>query len=78
MAKTERIEVHPENCVGCLTCQLACSFTHTDRFNPLSARIKVEWYPDGSKISFTDQCTDCGTCAEYCFYGALEKIEGEK
>lgn len=75
MVESKKVRVHPENCVGCLTCQLACSFTYTDRFNPLEARIIVEWSPEGSKIVFTDECTDCGICAEYCFYGALEKIE---
>lgn len=75
MVESKKIRVHPKNCVGCLTCQLACSFTYTDRFNPLEARIIVEWSPEGSKIVFTDECTNCGICAEYCFYGALEKIE---
>jgi Fe-S-cluster-containing hydrogenase component 2 len=77
MEKSKRIEVHPENCVGCLTCQLACSFTYTDRFNPLDARIIINWSPEGSKISFADPCTECGVCADYCFYGTLKKVEEE-
>ena len=31
-----------------------------------------------SKIGFTDKCTSCGICADYCLYGALEKVEEVK
>ncbi|MHA1729339.1 MAG: 4Fe-4S binding protein [Promethearchaeota archaeon] len=69
-----KIEIHPEKCTGCLLCQLACSFTHTDIFNPFSANIRVEWSPGDSKIYFTDECIECGICADYCFYGCLKKV----
>ena len=29
-----------------------------------------------SMIGFTDQCNLCGSCADYCLYDALEKVEG--
>jgi len=78
MKQLKRVAVQPENCVGCLTCQLVCSFTYTDRFNPSAARIIVEWSPEGSKISFTDECVDCGICADYCFYDCLTRVKEEK
>lgn len=74
------IEVHPEKCAGCMSCQLICSFTFTQSFNPLEAYILVDVTGRmGEKIKFTDDCTACGICAKYCSYGALEvKGGGEK
>jgi len=41
-------------------------------FNPSKARIAIERGDDGFKISFTDECTLCGRCAQFCVYNALE------
>jgi Fe-S-cluster-containing hydrogenase component 2 len=68
------IEVRPEQCAECLSCQLICSLTHTNSFNPLKAKILIDWTgrrPE--KISFADDCLDCGVCADYCAYGALRR-----
>lgn len=72
---TPSIEVHPEKCSGCLSCQLACSFTNLKSFNPLKAEIIIDWRKDNS-ITFTPECTDCGVCVSYCHYGALERKGG--
>jgi NAD-dependent dihydropyrimidine dehydrogenase PreA subunit len=70
-----KIEVNPEKCSGCMSCQLACSFTYEGVFNPLKSRIAISWPGELEyKISFTEDCTDCGVCVQYCNYGAL-KIE---
>ena len=70
---TRTIETHPENCTGCLSCQLACSFTKEKAFNPLKARILVDWTGFSEpKLSFTPDCDTCGVCVRYCAYGALE------
>lgn len=63
---------HSEKCVGCLICQLTCSFTFTKSFNPLQSRIVIQRVDDGWKISFTDECNNCGLCTKYCMYEALE------
>jgi len=75
--KTRRkIITHEEKCVGCRICQLWCSYQFTRKFTLSKAYIRVD-NPYGlePKISFLEDCTKCGKCADYCLYGALEKIE---
>lgn len=62
-------------CTGCLRCQLACSQAYRKSFNPSAARIRVEFHGVDCSIRFTDECVQCGLCADNCLYGALEKIE---
>jgi len=70
--KGVEIEVHPERCTGCLICQLRCSFEYTPNiFNPSKARIVID-PTNRQKISFTEECNNCGLCARFCLYDALE------
>jgi len=69
------IRTYPMRCVGCLNCQLICSFSFEKVFNVFKARIMIDRVDGNSKIGFTDKCTSCGICADYCLYGALEKVE---
>ena len=78
MSKTDskvkplEILVYPEKCSGCLSCELACSYLLTGSFNPLKARIKINWVGEiDRRISFTDDCIWCGFCVDYCDYDAL-------
>ena len=70
------IRTYPMRCVGCLSCQLICSFLYARVFSTAKARIMIDHYDSGSMIGFTDQCNLCGSCADYCLYDALEKVEG--
>ncbi len=70
------IRTHPELCTGCLTCQLICSLTWDGLCKPSSARIIITGNLDDRSIAFSEDCTECDICAEYCPYGALE-IEEE-
>lgn len=72
--QTNKIIVHEENCTGCLTCQLICSFTHKKIFNPSASYILIHTADHKKKISFTDDCNKCGLCAKYCLYKALEGV----
>lgn len=73
--RVKEIRVYPEKCAGCLGCQLACSLAYEQTFNPLKARIVINWIGDiDREISFTDECNHCGICVQYCNYGALEEI----
>ena len=59
-------------CTGCLNCQLICSISYEDTFNPESAQLIIERM--GGKtlsIQFKEECTVCGLCAEHCMYSAL-------
>ena len=77
--KRKKILVHTENCVRCYRCQLECSFLKTGIFNPEEAFIKVDWdwINDDAKIIFTDDCDNCGICADACIYEALTPGKGE-
>ena len=71
MGKTN-IKVDPGACTGCSCCQLICSLTYTDAFNPEKARIVPEM---GKSITFTDDCIEnCSLCTNYCASGAIERI----
>jgi|GEM_PF-389746 len=69
--KIVEIEANPSRCVGCLLCQLICSLSYEKMFNPSKSRILIERGDDGFKINFTDKCTLCGLCVEFCVYNAL-------
>ena len=75
--KIAQIRTYPMSCVGCLLCQLSCSFTHEKEFNPSKSRIMIDRTGVGSKIGFADNCTKCGVCVEHCLYGVLENVEQE-
>jgi Fe-S-cluster-containing hydrogenase component 2 len=72
------INVVPENCAGCLRCELACSDAHTKAFNPSSSRIRVLMSSEDYRIDFTEDCVECGICADQCFYGALSKTKKDR
>ena len=73
----KNIKINSEKCVGCRICQLTCSFLYHKSFNPSKARIKIsEVYGLVPNIEFTDDCVQCGECANNCLYGALKLIEG--
>ena len=68
--------INLDKCTGCLNCQLICSFTYHDIFNPAFARIRIErTITDEKKTSYTDECVQCALCVDYCIYGALTKEE---
>jgi carbon-monoxide dehydrogenase iron sulfur subunit len=72
----KRIRTYADKCAGCISCQLVCSFTYTNSFNPARSRIVVNYIGDTERsICFTGECIQCGICADYCNYGALELIE---
>ncbi len=68
------ISIHAERCTGCKNCQLACSFVNTGVFDPSSANISIQSAEDTQAVSFLETCLGCGVCADFCVYGALEKV----
>ncbi|MFX1437555.1 MAG: 4Fe-4S dicluster domain-containing protein [Promethearchaeota archaeon] len=67
-----KIKIDEERCTGCIICKLWCSYTHYKVFDPSRASLEIEdRYGLKPKIYFSDNCTDCGQCAEHCLYGAL-------
>ncbi|MDT3701253.1 MAG: hypothetical protein RO469_17780 [Thermincola sp.] len=69
-----KINVFPEHCTGCRACQMICSYTYENGFQPLKAYITVEEKDSAHfKITFDSRCKNCGLCANYCAIGALVK-----
>jgi Fe-S-cluster-containing dehydrogenase component len=66
--------VDPLKCSGGKSCELACSFHKTGKFNPADSRIKIHFFPE--EISFTPtvcmQCKDA-YCVQVCPTGALAR-----
>ena len=78
MPKTKKkISAVEENCSGCQRCALACSFfTSPEKaFNLSKSKITVmpSWDLGHFEISFSEACTRCGKCVQYCEFGALVK-----
>jgi len=74
----KKIIIHKERCTGCRICQLWCSYIHNQKFIPSKAYIKVQnEYDLNVEISFSEDCSQCGQCANYCLYNALEIKEAE-
>jgi predicted molibdopterin-dependent oxidoreductase YjgC len=67
----------PENCTGCLRCQLACSELRTGTFALHAARLQVLISDKGYTVRFSDDCNSCGVCSDHCLYDALLKSPGE-
>lgn len=72
-----KIEARAEKCTGCLRCQLACSYLYTRTFNPNEARICLDVSGADFSIYFNEDCSECGVCADDCFFDALEKFVEE-
>ena len=71
-----------ETCVGCRTCELACSFHHQGVFSPEVSSIKVarDNQQGEIEISIDSTCDLCRQearplCIEYCVYGALREVK---
>jgi len=70
------VSAESKKCVGCLVCQMRCSYRFTKSFCPTVSLVNIDWHIDSHsyKISFSDKCDSCGLCARICPYGAI-KIE---
>jgi carbon-monoxide dehydrogenase iron sulfur subunit len=69
--------VQAQNCRGCRSCQLACSFVKHGVFNPGKSMIVMERDPMNGyaapmiKPLGCDQCSGDPACAHACKYGAI-------
>jgi formate hydrogenlyase subunit 6/NADH:ubiquinone oxidoreductase subunit I len=71
--------VEPAKCVGCLICEIRCSFRATGAFHPAQARIRIERVERRESEFlpvFLAACDNCGLCAQHCPYGALHRRPG--
>ncbi|MGR6836367.1 4Fe-4S dicluster domain-containing protein [Syntrophomonas erecta] len=68
--------VEPEKCTGCRTCELICSFNHSEEFNPLNSRVSVISF-EKTGFSFPAVCQQCSAaaCMQVCPVGAITRDE---
>lgn len=68
------IRIEPSKCVGCKSCELACSFKHRGMFAPSRSRIVNEVFLDEAKF-ITVTCMQCDEpwCLKACPKGAIAK-----
>lgn len=65
--------ISPDRCIGCGSCEVACSLSQEGECRPALARIKVFRFDLGVHTPLTClQCEDA-PCASVCRTGALEK-----
>ncbi len=68
------IRVEPGKCIGCKSCELACSFKHAGEFAPTKARIVNEIFPEEAAY-ITVTCMQCDEpwCLKACPRNAISK-----
>jgi NAD-dependent dihydropyrimidine dehydrogenase PreA subunit len=73
------ILAYPQNCTGCLICELRCSLRLAKEFDAARSAIRVRRLIGGGAefdLAFSDVCDGCGLCARFCPYGALAFQKG--
>ena len=82
LATPGALVIRPENCRGCRSCQLACSFEKTGSFNPGHSMIVMERDLKHGRTAPMIKpigCDLCGgdpACARACKYGAITYEKG--
>ena len=66
-----------KKCIGCLHCQMACSFLKHREFNPSKSYVQPQYnrFNRVAKLVFTQDCDECGVCVRRCPPGAIELIK---
>ncbi|MHC1605052.1 MAG: 4Fe-4S dicluster domain-containing protein [Candidatus Methanofastidiosia archaeon] len=74
----KKIGFDPEKCTGCKTCELVCSATHEEVFNPKKSRIRL-WRTDFYEKYQYKVCRHCENpeCVDVCPSDALYVEDNE-
>lgn len=68
-----RLQIDKQACVGCCSCEMACTSAHEGRYNPRHSRIRVPLtFPLPSPPVVCRHCKKA-RCIEVCPSGALYK-----
>lgn len=64
--------VSPKKCIGCKTCEVICSYTKTNAFNPKNSAVSVHEYQDVG-IAVPMMCMQCedAACQNICPVSAI-------
>jgi len=73
------IKINVDECIGCRSCEIACSYYHKQCFNPIFSSIRVN-FKDNYDIDITilETC-DCNNkeiplCVKFCPVNAIKVI----
>jgi carbon-monoxide dehydrogenase iron sulfur subunit len=73
---TKVLIIEYEKCVGCRTCEMACSAKHTATINPHQSRISVvKWDMDGEGIPIACSHCESAPCQAICPVTAIARDE---
>lgn len=67
--------ISPEKCIGCGSCELACSFVKEGEFRPALSRISVYRFEAGVNVPMTCQQCDEAPCMDVCKAKAITRDE---
>ncbi len=59
----------------CFCCHCCCMGSYYQKL-PLDHLDKISPVLEGLDVAVTDECTGCGTCVEYCLFGAISIDDG--
>ena len=68
------VVINSQECTGCRICELACSFSHTNEFNPTRSRIRsIRTEEDGIVYTVPVLCQQCEDpiCMDACPVSAI-------
>jgi carbon-monoxide dehydrogenase iron sulfur subunit len=75
--------VHPERCVGCFQCRIACAVEHSRSKNlggalyeAVRPKARLRIYPGRQHLAFPNKCRHCdpAPCQQVCIAGAISRM----
>lgn len=68
------LTISPDKCMGCRTCEIICSFQHTEEFNPHNSAVSVIAYEEAA-VTVPLMCMHCedAACMKVCPVKAISK-----
>lgn len=72
----KRLKIFPEKCIGCRSCEIACSFEKEGQFKPSHSRIRL-LISEEDGMRFLTACFQCdeAPCVKSCPVEAITKEE---